>query len=178
MLTAAVDIVQLTIAMVTPQTVPGTGAGWQGGDDSGAVSQVVGVLSVHILHAQPGARLGQLVRSASRGTQVTLATQIQSLVLVVSSPDQLSDICEPNGGGGHRGGHTGHLIVRRGGGGAGRRVRGCARILHAAHRRQARVGGEQSELVMDIVSCLLELTMVRLHHPVTRWHQVMELSRG
>ena len=134
----------ISSSVMISETVVRTGGGWESRDDRGAVSQVVWVLSVHIFHAQPGPSLTQLVWPAS--SEVTLTSEVKCLVLVVTSPDKLSYISETNGSSGYSGGHTGHLVVRTGGGGAGWSVWRSARVLHSGqcvggHWRQTWVAG-------------------------------------
>ena len=130
-----------------PETGGWGGRGWKGGDDSGAVSEA-GVLSVHVLHAQPGAGLPQLVSSAPGPGEVTLTPEVESLDLVpgprVSPAHQLRYVSQADGGpGGDRArSDTGEAGVGWGGrGGAGGRVRRRAGVLHAGQSVVAGDGG-------------------------------------
>ena len=149
----------------------GGGCGGRQCGDDGAVPEV-GVLRVHVLHAQPGG-LRQLVPPAP---QVALAAEVECLVLVVSPPaDELRHIGQPDGGGGPAGRHVAQgLVGRAGGAGAGRSVGGRPRVLHGGQRVVARAqaagvglaGGKDAERIVDDVMAGASQTIVSCRHEV------------
>ena len=135
----------------------------------------VGVLRVHVLHAQPGG-LPQLVPPP----QVTLAPEVESLVLVVSSPaDQLRHVGQADGGGGAAGGDAAQgLVGWAGGGGAGRGVWRGPGVLHAgqsvvAGTHTTGVGMARGEDSQRVVDHFMTRTIESI---VSGGHEVMELG--
>ena len=128
----------------------GRGCGGRQCGDDGAVPEV-GVLRVHVLHAQPGG-LRQLVPPAP---QVTLASEVECLVLVVSPPaDELRHVSQPNGCGSAGGDAAEALVGRGGGAGAGRGVRGRPGVLQSGQALLAGIShslaaGQNSQMVVD-----------------------------
>ena len=124
----------------------------------------VGILRVHVLHAQPG-RLAQLVRPA----QVALAPEVESLVLVVAPPaDQLGDVGQADGGGA-AGRDAAQALVGRGGrAGAGRSVGGRPGVLEAQPSicHAVAAAGQHSEVVLDNLMAHTSQPGVRGRHEV------------
>ena len=133
----------------------------------------VGILSVHILHAEPGG-LPQLVSSA----EVALTPEVEGLVLVVSPPaDELRHVSQPNGCGSAGGDAAEALVGRGGGAGAGRSVRGRPGVLQAqAGVRHRPAGAGQHSEVVVLVLVLDQFVAHTRQAGVGGRHEVVELA--